>query len=408
MPVAFARRSALTAFALAALCLVVYACSDTPTELVPPSSGFQTVSGPGADASAACSPVLTVPLLADGGAFEVGSVRVANDEADVYVTFETTDGWEITTSHLFVGDEGDRLPVTGGGTPRVGRFPWASNHVEGTTSYTYAVSRADFDAADLLTVAAHADVRRGDQMEGAWADGDPIGSDRSWATAFSYDPVECASELFTVAGGGVLILDAPLGPVELSVPPGAVSSDVQITVQVVDASTLSLPSASSSSPSATPTSAGPATAAQLGSVIVAGDYAYDFGPDGLEFNEPVTLTLPYDDQALPEGASEEDVQVFVTNAIFAAFESTVDVVANTVSAQIDHFSGYFPGVDTAIEADLAVTRLLEPTGPFGVGDVIEYGADVENLGPDDVPGATFTWTAFGDVILDGVFGLCSE
>ncbi|HSM05820.1 MAG TPA: YncE family protein, partial [Longimicrobiales bacterium] len=65
-------------------------------------------------------------------------------------------------------------------------------------------------------------------------------------------------------------------------------------------------------------------------------------------------------------------------------------------------------VGPTIEADLAVTRLLEPTGPFGVGDVIEYGADVENLGPDDVPGATFTWTAFGDVILDGVFGLCSE
>ncbi len=401
-------RFSATAFVLATLCLAVYACSDTPTELLPPS-GFQTVSGTGADAGAACSPVLSVPLLADGGAIEVGSVRVANDEADVFVTFETTDGWEITTSHLFVGDEGDRIPITGGGTPQVGRFPWASDHVGGATSYTYAVSRADFDAVDLLTVAAHADVRRGEQMEGAWADGDPIGSERSWATAFSYDPVECASELVTVAEGGVLTLYAPLGPVELSVPPGAVSSDVQITVEVVDASTLSLPSASSSSPSAAPAPEGPAASTQLGSVVVMGDYAYDFGPDGLEFQEPVTLTLPYDEQDLPEGAVEEDVRMFVINGIYDQLESIVDVGANTVSAQIEHFSNYFPGVDMALEVDLALITLYEPTGPFEVGEVVEYGAQVQNLGPDDVPEARFTWTAFGDVTLDGVFGAaCSE
>ena len=406
MLAALVRRSAVTAFALACLSLAFHACTDTPTELLPPT-GLQVVSGPGADATAACSPVVSIPLLADGGAFQVGSVRIANDEADVFVTFETTDGWEITASHLFVGDEGDRIPTTGGGTPQVGRFPWAGNHVGGTTSYTYAVSRADFDDTDLLTVAAHADVQRGEEMEGAWADGEPIGSGRSWATKFDYAPVACASELVTVADGGTVILDAPLGPVQLSVPPGAVSSDVQITVEVVDASTLSLPGTASAS--ASPSSEGPATAAQLGSVVVMGDYAYDFGPEGLEFNEPVPLTLPYDDQALPQGASEEDVQIFVINGIFLDFPSTVDVVANTVSAQIEHFSNYFPGVDTAVEADLAITQLLEPTGPFEVGQAIEYGAQVENLGPDDVPGATFTWTAFGDVILEGVFSVaCSE
>ena len=194
MPVDLVRRSTATVAALASLTIALYACEDDPLT-VPPEVALQVVTGVGADPGAACSPVVEVPFLADGGTVRVGSVLIANDEADVYVTFQTSGGWEINKSSLFIGDADDRIPLSGGGNPRLGQFPWSRDHVGGTPTYTYAVPRAEFEDGDPLTAAAHAEVRLGERVEGAWADGDPIRSGRSWATAFTYTPASCASDL---------------------------------------------------------------------------------------------------------------------------------------------------------------------------------------------------------------------
>jgi hypothetical protein len=65
-------------------------------------------------------------------------------------------------------------------------------------------------------------------------------------------------------------------------------------------------------------------------------------------------------------------------------------------------------VEPMVVADLTVSALWLSSGTPRVGTQLEYAADVQNLGPDAVTGATFTWVAFGDVTLDGVFGFCTE
>jgi Tol biopolymer transport system component len=133
--------------------------------------------------------------------------------------------------------------------------------------------------------------------------------------------------------------------------------------------------------------------------------AFDFGPDGLVFDPPATIIIEYDEAAVvAAGLQEEQLAVFLLDGPLA-LASVVDADANTVSADVAHFSTYFIG---AAFADLGVSAFYEPSTPARVGEAIQFGADVQNLGPAPVTGATFTWVAFGDVTLAGVFGFCTE
>lgn len=69
----------------------------------------------------------------------------------------------------------------------------------------------------------------------------------------------------------------------------------------------------------------------------------DFGPDGLVFNTSVTLTITYDETALPAGIDEESL-VLLHEKIEGIWEvlhsSQVDAANNTVTAPINGFSNY--------------------------------------------------------------------
>ncbi len=73
--------------------------------------------------------------------------------------------------------------------------------------------------------------------------------------------------------------------------------------------------------------------------------ARDFGPDGLIFNEPVTITIRYTDASI-EGYNEEDLQIYYYDENTTSWESlggAVDKVHNKITTQVSHFSIFAVG-----------------------------------------------------------------
>ena len=72
--------------------------------------------------------------------------------------------------------------------------------------------------------------------------------------------------------------------------------------------------------------------------------AFDFGPDGSSFAEPVTLTLGYKQSEIPDGVDESELVMLASSHDSAEMVpvagSTVDSEANTITATISGFSTY--------------------------------------------------------------------
>jgi ZU5 domain len=85
--------------------------------------------------------------------------------------------------------------------------------------------------------------------------------------------------------------------------------------------------------------------------------AFDFGPDGTTFSQPVTITLPFDSAKLPSGRTASDIRVFTAprgSTQYTALQTTVS--GNTVQTNTTHFTVYLPA------APLAVSD-MGPVGP---------------------------------------------
>jgi len=125
----------------------------------------------------------TTDLIA-GQTIDVGSVDVTYDGTYIYVTYTTENGWELDETHLYIGDCEER-PANNPGNPLIGQFPYAEEHDNGTTSYTYVLDASEIGISGC--VAAHAVVSDGTgNSETAWGDGQPYGGN-SWAMFFYYD-----------------------------------------------------------------------------------------------------------------------------------------------------------------------------------------------------------------------------
>lgn len=135
---------------------------------------------------------------------DVGVVRVSEGTEGLEVTYETAEGWELTETHLHVGDEFEDIPTTRPGNPIPGRFEHSGKPESGSaTSVTYEVDLAGKDLP--VYVGAHAVVEHEEQgEETAWADGRKFtdhesatgpGKGRgSWATYFRYPVAESGDE----------------------------------------------------------------------------------------------------------------------------------------------------------------------------------------------------------------------
>jgi hypothetical protein len=120
------------------------------------------------------------PLYA-GKTILVGTVTCGiDDNANFFVTYETTGGWLMSETHMFCGLK-DTLPVNKPGNPKVGHFPFSSTHSPAVDSVTYTVPLALLPPYQEpgFVVAAHCVVSRNGQTETGWRYGIKF-TDKGW------------------------------------------------------------------------------------------------------------------------------------------------------------------------------------------------------------------------------------
>lgn len=88
---------------------------------------------------------------------------------------------------------------------------------------------------------------------------------------------------------------------------------------------------------------------------------FDLGPDDTTFDPPVSLTLTYEESAIPDGIEEEALVISTydpANDRWVELESTVDSGKNTVTARVGHFCAFAVTARTApavVASDLSVS-----------------------------------------------------
>lgn len=123
--------------------------------------------------------------------------------------------------------------------------------------------------------------------------------------------------------------------------------------------------------------------------------AYDFGPDGIQFSLPVSITIGYDPAELPGSTSPQDLQLCqVVGGIWVPLGSyTVDDQAHTLSAATNHFSTYGIVIDDEGPVETSTAYLTDspnPQNPEEFDDLAEAMGWLENLlGPEDQ--GTLVW-----------------
>ena len=91
-------------------------------------------------------------------------------------------------------------------------------------------------------------------------------------------------------------------------------------------------------------------AAPAGTVIVGP--AYDFGPEGTTFAQPVTITLPIDPSKIPSGRTAADVKIYTAPKGSTNYTTLVTTAGsnNTVTASTTHFTVHLPAAPAAAVA----------------------------------------------------------
>ena len=145
-----------------------------------------------------------------------------------------------------------------------------------------------------------------------------------------------ASETVSAAGATITAEGATL-----VVPAGAVAADTKVEVTRLDAPFQQNPYARDE-PDAV-------------SAIPVGT-ALDFGPTGVAFTTPVSVTLPYDPAALPDGYDQVAI-AYYTGRRWVVLGGTVDAGAHTVTVSQEAFEGeIFTTIAVATVAGIVVNR----------------------------------------------------
>ena len=120
-----------------------------------------------------------------GQHIDVGNVEVWNDATNLYITYNTTGGWEMTETHLYVGKTDPTLL-----TSAPGQFPYSEEHNPAVIAYTYTILIDDIDSyslskkgkkwvagnnpgigtGDIIYIAAHAETSDGNILNNPGAE----------------------------------------------------------------------------------------------------------------------------------------------------------------------------------------------------------------------------------------------
>lgn len=140
-------------------------------------------------------------ILYAGQTTDAGTVTVANDANNLYVTYRTTGDWKLQQTHLHAADSLASVPQTKTGNPKIGNFKYQTTHNPPVTEYTYTIPKTalSLDANNSVVIAAHAVVVKLDESgnvianETGWTEGLPFTDKGSWATYFSYAWQSCTT-----------------------------------------------------------------------------------------------------------------------------------------------------------------------------------------------------------------------
>lgn len=157
--------------------------------------------------------------LVGGQTIDVGNVVVSNDDEYLYVTYNTTGGWELVEVQLFVLDTEPTERLSPGQAPN------KSGILEsGTTTYTFTIP-LEGDMCDVdLWLQAHASVvKRGEEGQTAYGGEIVIPETGSWYGNIAYTVVCCDPECEISAEAVVIDVKcygASTGSIDLTVTGG--------------------------------------------------------------------------------------------------------------------------------------------------------------------------------------------
>ncbi len=110
---------------------------------------------------------------------------------------------------------------------------------------------------------------------------------------------------------------------------------------------------------------------------------YDFGPDGATFDQPVTIKLTFDPNAIPEGVDPADLVIAYWDASTSQWVElnniAVDTTNNTISGEIDHFTAFTIIAHTS-PAEFSVSNLVIAPTEVDIKEKITISVDVANTG----------------------------
>ena len=142
-----------------------------------------------------CGSQTTVTLFG-GQTIDTGTVTIANDADNLYVTYTTNDPWVITAVHLAVADSLAGIPQNQNQNPIPGHFPINSTFNPAVTTTTFTIPIDGFAPGETLFIGAQAEVRAPGGQDGsqtAWGFGPRFGGD-NWATYINYVVQVCIIE----------------------------------------------------------------------------------------------------------------------------------------------------------------------------------------------------------------------
>jgi hypothetical protein len=123
---------------------------------------------------------------------DAGTVTIGRSKLMLYLTVITTEGWEISESHLHIAGTLEGIPQTPTWNPKPGKFAYIDEWITATTTiqYSFSLDELGFSAGDVIYVAFHAALNLD---ESAWADGTGF-LGHNWATYIEYIVPDCDPE----------------------------------------------------------------------------------------------------------------------------------------------------------------------------------------------------------------------
>ncbi len=127
---------------------------------------------------------------------------------------------------------------------------------------------------------------------------------------------------------------------------------------------------------------------------------YDLRPDGATFDPPITITLAYDPDDIPEGAAEKNLFIATWDEEideWVNLVSTVDPVTDTVSAPVSHFTAFTVIAYTSPAAFTTRDLTVSPT-EVNIGESVSISVTVTNTG--DLTGSYEVTLEIDNVVIE--------